>query len=105
MARALQKLDWEESAEELYDRYRTERDLQRRKRLHLLWLVRRGTSATAAAQEAGVGLRTALRWLDWYRAAGLEELLRRGAGRGAPRAPGLVSPPQKAALLGPCRAR
>src|ERR671932_1447055 len=103
MARALQKIDWEESAAELYDRYRTERDLQRRKRLHLLWLVRRGTSATAAAQEAGVGLRTALRWLDWYRAAGLEELLRRGPGPWGPRGPGLVSPPPKGAPPARCR--
>ena len=104
MARALQKIDWEESAEELYDRYRTERDLQRRKRLHLLWLVRRGTSATAAAQEAGVGLRTALRWLDWYRAAGLEELRRRVPGHGARGATCWLSPQQQAALLARCSA-
>jgi hypothetical protein len=65
MARALQTINWAESTEELYDRYRTERDLKRRKRLQVLWLVRRGTTATAAATQAGVGLRTVLRWLDW----------------------------------------
>jgi hypothetical protein len=65
MGRTLQEMDWEESAEELYAHYRAEREVQRRTRLHVLWVVRRGRTATAAAMEAGVGLRTVLRWLDW----------------------------------------
>jgi Homeodomain-like domain len=64
MARALQTSNWAESTEEVYDRDRPERDLNRRKRWQVLWLVRRGTTATAAASQAGVGLRTVLRWLD-----------------------------------------
>ena len=103
MGRTLQEIDWQESAEELYDRYRAERDVQRRKRLQVLWLVRQGRTATAAAKEAGVGVRTVLRWLDWYRAAGLAEVLRRVPGHGARGAACWLSPEQQAALLAQCR--
>ena len=34
--------EWRETAEELRERYVTERDVGRRKRLQALWLVRRG---------------------------------------------------------------
>jgi transposase len=103
MARALQTINWAESTEELYDRYRTERDLKRRKRLQVLWLVRRGTTATAAATQAGVGLRTVLRWLDWYRAGGRGEVLRRVPGHGARGLTCWLSAEQQAALLDQCR--
>ena len=103
MGRTLQEIDWNESAEELYERYRAERDVQRRKRLHVLWLVRRGRTVTATATEAGVGLRTVLRWLDWYRAGGLEEVLRRVPGHGARGLTCWLSPEQQAALLAQCR--
>jgi transposase len=104
MGRTLQEIDWQESAEELYDRYRAERDVQRRKRLQVLWLVRQGRTATAAATEAGVGVRTVLRWLDWYRAGGLAEVLRRVPGHGARGATCWLSPQQQAELLAHCRA-
>jgi hypothetical protein len=58
---------WEETAEELYERYRTERAVERRKRLQALWLVRRGDAPTVAERGAGVGTRTVERWLGWYR--------------------------------------
>jgi transposase len=103
MGRRLQEIDWEESAEELYDRYRAERDLNRRKHLQVLWLVRQGRSATAAATEAGVGVRTVLRWRDWYRAGGLAEVLRRVPGHGARGAACWLSPEQQATLLAQCR--
>jgi transposase len=103
MARALQTINWAESTEELYDRYRTERDLNQRKRLQVLGLVRWGTTATAAATQAGVGLRTVLRWLDWYRAGGLEEVLRRVPGHGARGLTRWLSAEQQAALLDQCR--
>ena len=48
MSRLLREIAWDESVGELYERYRAERDLQRRQRLHMLWLVRQGMSATAA---------------------------------------------------------
>lgn len=103
MGRTLREIDWEESSEELYDRYRAERDLQRRKRLQVVWLVRQGKTATAAAKEAGVGLRTVLRWLDWYRAGGLAAVLRRVPGHGARGATCWLSAEQQATLLAECR--
>jgi transposase len=99
----VQEIDWQESAEEWYDHYRAERDVQRRKRVQVLWLVRQGRTATAAATEAGVGVRTVLRWLNWYRAAGLAEVLRRVPGHGARGAACWLSPEQQAALLAQCR--
>src|ERR671933_2065277 len=103
MGRTLQEIDWQESSEELYDRYRAEREVQRRKRLQVLWLARGAGPPTAAATEAGGGVRTVLRWLDWYRAAGLAEVLRRVPGHGARGAACWLSPEQQAALLAQCR--
>jgi transposase len=99
----VQEIDWDESAEELYDRYRAERDLNRRKRLHVLWLVRPGRTATTAAKQAGVGLRTVLRWRDWYGAGGLAEVLRRVPGHGARGTTCWLSAEQQAALRAQCR--
>jgi transposase len=75
---------WAESAEELYSRYRAERDVRRRTRLQVVWLVRTGRSAKQAAAESGVGLRTVTRWLGWYRQGGLAAVLARVPGHGAP---------------------
>lgn len=83
MGRAL-KVTWEESAEELYELYKGERDTERRKRAHALWLVRSGRPLTEAAELAGVSKRTLERWLSWYRRGGVEEVLRRVPGHGAP---------------------
>jgi len=75
MSGAIEPVDWQQSADELHERYRAERNLELRKRLGALWLVRRGTSVSAAAQSMGVGRRTLTRWLSWYRKGGLEEVL------------------------------
>lgn len=99
MAGRIQPIEWHESAQELYDRYVAERDLARRQRLQVLWRVRRGQTATQTAQEAGVGLRTVTRWLDWYRAEGLDMVLRRVPGHGAPGSPGRLTSEQQAQLL------
>jgi transposase len=104
MGRPLQEIDWEQSAAELYDRYRRETDLPRRKRLHALWLVRHGTTASAAATQAGVGQRTVLRWLAWYRAGGLDAVLRRVPGHGARGIGCWLSAEQQAELLARCSA-
>jgi hypothetical protein len=60
------EVSWEESAQELYELYRGERDTERRKRVHAVWLVRSGQPPAAAAELAGVGKRTLERWLSWY---------------------------------------
>jgi len=83
MAGVIQRIEWQESAEELYERYRTEAEVQRRKRLHALWLVRQGSRETEAAHQAGIGRRTLARWLGWYREGGLAEVLRRVPGHAA----------------------
>lgn len=84
MSREIERVEWGESAEELHARYRAERDVEPRKRLQALWLVRQGTSETEAAHQVGIGRRTLARWLGWYRAKGLAEVLRRVPGHGAP---------------------
>ena len=83
MSGVIEAVDWNESADELYARYSAERDLEARKRLGALWLVRRGESVSSAAQAAGVSRRTLTRWLGWYRRGGLEEVLSRVPGHGA----------------------
>jgi transposase len=102
MGRRGQEIDWEESAEERYERYRTERELHRRPCLQVLWLVRQGRSATAAATEAGGSA-------DGAALAGLVAGWRAGGGaavsagtRGTGAACWL-SPEQRATLLAPCR--
>lgn len=84
-------VEWAEEAEELHERFVAERDLERRKRLQALWLLRRGERVSEAAQHAGVGKRTLERWLGWYRAGGLENVLGRIRGHGAKGAPGKLS--------------
>ena len=78
------EVPWEENAQELYELYRGERDTERRKRVHALWLMRSGRPLTEAAEHAGVGRRTLERWLSWYRQGGLKEVLERVPGHGAP---------------------
>ena len=53
MSGVIEAVDWDESADESYARYRAERDVEARKRLGALWLVRRGGSVSAAAQATG----------------------------------------------------
>lgn len=90
---------WEQSAEELYARYKVERDVARRTRLQALWLVRRGESLAQASQLAGVGQRSLERWLGWYRAGGLAEVLARVPGHGAVGSACRLAPEQLEALV------
>lgn len=83
MAGVVQAVKWQESAEQLYALYAAEREVERRKRLQALWGVRRGQTETEAARQAGIGRRTLVRWLSWYRGGGLEAVLRRVPGHGA----------------------
>lgn len=99
MAGRIHEIGWRESAEDLYERYRAERDLRRRQRLQVLWRVRSGVSARQAAREAGVGGRTVTRWLDWYRRDGLDGVLRRVPGHGARGSDGRLTPEQQGRLL------
>lgn len=84
MAGVLKPVGWGESAEELRALYRGERDVERRKRVQALWLLRRGVTEAETARVVGVGRRTVVRWLGWYRAGGLREVVERLPGHGAP---------------------
>ena len=95
---------WREAAGELEARYRAERDLERRKRLGALWRVRTGDRVADAGRLAGVGGRTVERWLGWYRAGGLAEVLRRVPGHGATGQPHRLTAEQRAGLLAHCAA-
>jgi transposase len=90
---------WEETAPELEARYRGERDVERRKRLGALWLVRRGERVGDAGRLVGVGERTVFRWLGWYRDGGLAGVLRRVPGHASVGAPHRLTHEQQAALL------
>jgi transposase len=99
MSRSIAPLPWQETAEELYEQYRQERDVGQRKRLQALWLMRRGLREEEAAREAGIGRRTLARWLDWYRQGGLTAVRRRVPGHGGRGTPCRLSPEQQEALL------
>ena len=68
------------------------------KRLHALWWVRGGSSAREAARQAGVGERTVVRWLGWYRQGGVARVLERVPGHGALGRASRLSEEQKWAL-------
>lgn len=79
MARRLQ-IDWRQSEEELYERYKQEKDYQNRTRLHALWLLRQGRTMKEVAAWVGVHYRTIQEWAAWYRQGGLAEVLRHRLG-------------------------
>ena len=99
MSGVVSAVGWGETAEELYKRYKVEADIKVRKRLQVLWLVRSGQGARAAAKQAGVGERTVVRWLGWYRDGGLESVLERVPGHGAMGAASWLSEDQKWLLV------
>jgi transposase len=71
---------WEHTAEELFARYRAERDGRLVRRWQALWLLRRGRSMPQVAAAVGVAYRTIQEWVGWYRAGGLDEVARRQHG-------------------------
>lgn len=74
------RIEWQESAEELFQRYRQEKDLELRIRWHGLWLLRKGHSEREAATVVGVEERTMRLWVAWYRRGGLAEVARHRRG-------------------------
>jgi transposase len=89
MARRGRKLwiEWasEDDVASLHERYRRERRVDVRPRLHGLWLVRTGRTTREVAEALGVHERTVQQWLAWYREGGLATLVGHHAGgQGAP---------------------
>ena len=99
MAGRVKAVEWKESAEELHKIFKAESDVERRKRVQALWLLRQGTSQTQTAQTVGVGCRTVVRWLGWYREGGLAEVTKRVPGHGAPGGTSRLSPEQLQELV------
>ena len=81
MGRRLQ-VDWQETAEELKQKYRREKHAQRRERLMTLWHLREGKRVQEVSQMTGTDVRIIQKWLSWYRTAGLSEVMRRITGYG-----------------------
>lgn len=78
------QIEWQEEAERLGQLYKAEQDLQKRTRLHALWLLRRGKTQSEAAALVGVTVRSVQKWGSWYRQGGLSEVLSRQHGGHAP---------------------
>ena len=81
MGRKLE-IEWHETASELKNRYRKERNAERKTRLHAFWQLRLGKTLKEVAQLVGIGYRTLQNWVAWYRHGGLAEVLRRIKGHG-----------------------
>lgn len=92
------EIPWNESEEVLYERYRKEKNSQRKTRLHLLWQLRQGKSLKLASELSGVNYRTAQRWIAHYREGGLENVLDRLPGHSAQGVPARLEKVQQKAL-------
>lgn len=84
-----------ESAAELQEMRRIERDERRRERLHALWLVASGvvSSRSALARQLGRNRETVSRWLEDYTRDGRAGLLRAPLPTGRPHQGGIGLPP------------
>lgn len=91
-------ITWEETAGELYERYRQEKNRHGRDRLHVLWLVRVGKTLTEVSQVVGIPYSTIKRWIDWYRRGGLDPVLRRTPGQAASGTEAYLTPEQQGRL-------
>ena len=73
----------EDTEERLTHLYKEEKDDKMRTRLHALSLLRRGYRATEVVSLLRISYSTVLRWLQWYRNGGIQEVLsHRQGGRG-----------------------
>jgi transposase len=98
MGRRLQ-VEWQETAEELEQRYRAEKHYQRRERLLTLWHLRRGKQIKEVSEMTGRNARRIREWIAWYRAGGLTEVLRRVTGHGTVGVPAQLTDLQQKVLV------
>lgn len=97
MSRRLQ-IEWQETAEELKQRYRQEKHPQRRERLMTFWQLCGGKQVKEVSHMTGTDVRVIQAWLAWYRNGGLSEVLRRVTGYGTVGAPAYLNRLQQKAL-------
>ena len=97
MSRRLQ-IEWQETAEELKQRYRQEKHPQRRERLMTFWHLCEGKQVKEVSQMTGTDVRVIQEWLAWYRSGGLNEVLRRVTGHGTVGVPAFLNGLQQKAL-------
>ncbi|MBL7184525.1 MAG: helix-turn-helix domain-containing protein [Anaerolineae bacterium] len=64
------EIEWRETAEELFEAYRGERNIHCRTRLQALWQLRQGKTLREVSAVAGVSYRTLQRWVAWYCSGG-----------------------------------
>ncbi len=74
------EIEWQESADELHERFKQAKDARVKTRLQAMWLLRTERMEKEAAAICGVSNRTMRRWVQLYREEGLSELLRRVSG-------------------------
>jgi len=74
MSRRLE-IEWQDDAVRLSNLYKSEKDVQKRKRLHALCLLRQGRSLEEVAKLLVMHYRTVQAWVGWYRQGGVEEVL------------------------------
>lgn len=92
-------IEWRETADELYRRYEAERNGHRKVRLQAFWLLRRGYQIGEVGKEVQVDYRTIQRWISWYRTGGIEAVIQRTPGHGAPGRPSRLKPEQVESLI------
>jgi len=97
MGRKLE-IDWQETATELENLYRKERNSERRTRLQALWQLHCSKTMKEVAELVGVAYRTLQYWVAWYRHGGLAEVLERIKGHGHQGRPAKLNVLQQQAL-------
>jgi transposase len=97
MGRTLE-LEWQETASELKQRYRRERNSERKTRLHAFWQLRLDKTMKDVAELVGIGYRTLQDWVAWYRHGGLNEVLGRIKGHGNQGRPAKLNALQQKAM-------
>jgi transposase len=93
------EVGWQESIEELKQRYKSEGHPQRRTRLQALWHLRRGKRIEDVVEITGASYRSVQQWVQWYRQGGLTEVMRRVVGHHAKGKKPYLSPLEQRALV------